>query len=265
MHEPRAQYRLITPEYAQERLNNNPNNRRMSPKHVNRYKRDILSGQFLTTHQGIAIDINGQLQDGQHRLQAIVETGISITMLVVTGLPQSSMAVIDTGVNRTVAENALFGQGLVLDNQIVSTARSMWRGSNVSSESMTASEVIAFYRRHSQAIEFAVEVLPKTRNIVSAPLRGAVARAFCHEDKHRLSEFAQVLITGMAVDNQKDSYAIVLRNYLLIGDRGRSGAYALAKITFGKSQRAIYGFCREEFGTRLYVSSDNIYPLPDDD
>ena len=40
----------------------------------------------MTTHQGIAFDENGVLQDGQHRLCAIVSANKPVDMMVTSGL-----------------------------------------------------------------------------------------------------------------------------------------------------------------------------------
>jgi hypothetical protein len=36
----------------------------------------MVEGRFQVTHQGIGFDEDGQLTDGQHRLQGIVNSGV---------------------------------------------------------------------------------------------------------------------------------------------------------------------------------------------
>lgn len=57
---------------------------------VNRYASDMLTGNWLFTHQGIAFDTNDDLVDGQHRLAAVRKSGVTVRMLVTTGFPPSS-------------------------------------------------------------------------------------------------------------------------------------------------------------------------------
>lgn len=104
----------MTPEWASSILaSQNNQNRRIRPNAVKKIAAAITSGDWKVTHQGIAIDRNGQLQDGQHRLNAIVAAGISVDVLLTTGCDPSSFDVLDCGVNRTAAD-ALFLSGAQL-------------------------------------------------------------------------------------------------------------------------------------------------------
>lgn len=94
----------ITPLFAQHLLSNNTRNRKISDKRVANYVTLINEGEFKFNHQGIAIDENGVLLDGQHRLTAIVKSGKSVNMLVTRGLPPEVMDTIDRSDKRTYAQ-----------------------------------------------------------------------------------------------------------------------------------------------------------------
>ena len=92
----------MTPEWAKSILDSqNSKNRAIRPNAVKKIAFAILDGHWKLSHQGIAIDINGQLQDGQHRLAAVVQSGMSIQILLTTGCDPQSFDVLDCGVNRT--------------------------------------------------------------------------------------------------------------------------------------------------------------------
>jgi hypothetical protein len=77
----------ITPQWAKKILETrNPRNRRLSEAFVAKLARDISAGAFVTTHQGIAFDTNGDLLDGQHRLAAIVLANKPVVMPMSTGI-----------------------------------------------------------------------------------------------------------------------------------------------------------------------------------
>jgi hypothetical protein len=99
-----CEIRTIGPEEAARLLESNTVNRRIRPGHVAFFEGQLERGEMQLTHQGIAISESGQLLDGQHRLTAIVNTGISVPMLVASGLPEASFAVLDTGSARTAAD-----------------------------------------------------------------------------------------------------------------------------------------------------------------
>lgn len=100
---------LVTPELAADWLKANLKNRRLKEKTVDAYAMDVRNGAWLTTHQGIAFDEDGNLIDGQHRLQAIVRAKRAVLILVTTGWPRVSekrktMDAVDRGVNRSLAD-----------------------------------------------------------------------------------------------------------------------------------------------------------------
>lgn len=57
-------------------------NRRVDMRTVSRYANDMQSGHWELTHQGIAFDADGHLIDGQHRLRAIIQSGMDVEMQV---------------------------------------------------------------------------------------------------------------------------------------------------------------------------------------
>jgi hypothetical protein len=95
---------LITPEKAAELLLKNTTNRPLRRTHVNFFENQLRRGEMQLTHQGIAISASGRLLDGQHRLTAIVNTGISATLVVASNLPDSAFTVLDTGIARQASD-----------------------------------------------------------------------------------------------------------------------------------------------------------------
>jgi len=99
----RFQIMTITPDMAEQLLEHNPNWRAISDARVAQLVRDIESGDFQVTHQVIAVDKNGDIVDGQHRLKAIWTAGIPVRMGVATyanGITPLALRHVDTGWNR---------------------------------------------------------------------------------------------------------------------------------------------------------------------
>lgn len=113
--QPWMRWMKITPEAAQEALDeHNNDNRPRSDRQTDHYRNIILSGQWHLTHQGVAFDSRGILQDGQHRLQAVVDAGESIEDLqvpfaVFVGMPPENFKAIDEGLLRKAAQ--LYAKG----------------------------------------------------------------------------------------------------------------------------------------------------------
>lgn len=85
-------------------LKNNGVNRHVRRRVVEKYARDMRDGNWHFTHHTIALSKSGRLLDGQHRLLAIVESGVTITMFVTFNLEDESQDFMDSGTSRTAAD-----------------------------------------------------------------------------------------------------------------------------------------------------------------
>jgi hypothetical protein len=100
-----AEFKTVTPDMARDWLAaHNKDNRAKRGWWFEAIASAILRGEWITTHQGIAFSKSGKLIDGQHRLSAIEKTGVSIEMLVVTGIDDAAFGVIDCGIKRTTSD-----------------------------------------------------------------------------------------------------------------------------------------------------------------
>lgn len=101
---PQATIAIITPEAAAAMLQRNNHNRPLKRQNIARFARAITDGNWKLQPNGIGIDINGDILDGQHRLLAIIKAGISVPMVLVTGLDPEAFKVTDTGARRSGAD-----------------------------------------------------------------------------------------------------------------------------------------------------------------
>lgn len=93
----------VTPSLAKQWLGKNAENNR-SPKQgkIPSYARDMLSGRWNSdTGETLKFDEDGVLVDGQNRLLAVIQAGVSVDFDVARGLPRTAMQVIDSGAART--------------------------------------------------------------------------------------------------------------------------------------------------------------------
>lgn len=94
----------ITPGEAQWMLRMNKQNRPIRHNHIKKMAEDMKAGAWQVTHQGIAFNKLGELIDGQHRLNAIVESGRAVTMAVTYGCDCSAFTIIDQGIKRSTSD-----------------------------------------------------------------------------------------------------------------------------------------------------------------
>jgi hypothetical protein len=108
----------ITPKMAEKLLKYNVGNRSMRRQNVIYWERAILNDEVKLTHQGIAVQGNKtrpeRLIDGQHRLQAIVNTQKPMEAMLATGVSPEAFAVLDSGVSRTMADRSALNKGEIL-------------------------------------------------------------------------------------------------------------------------------------------------------
>jgi len=105
MPKPNFEVVLMTPEWAREILTQKNNmNRKIRKSKLMMYIRSIEAGEWKVTNQGIGIDSEGNLLDGQHRLAAIVKANKAVEILLGTDCDPDTFGVIDIGATRTAGD-----------------------------------------------------------------------------------------------------------------------------------------------------------------
>lgn len=152
----------VTPELAAEWLSANiGNNRKISKRTVSRYASEMASGRWLLTGEAIQFDLNGRLINGQHRLSAVVESKATVQLLVIKGLGEEAVMVLDTGRVRS-ASDALEVAGLSPNsNQTAALARRIMAlqsgnanvlagrgGLKISGKPITNRDIVEFCRKN---------------------------------------------------------------------------------------------------------------------
>lgn len=211
----------IDPDLATEMLQRNVNNqRKVINATVERYAADMSSGAWRLTHQGIAFNAAGHLNDGQHRLQAVITSGTTIPMLVFfTSSGEREMTVTDTGKGRT-ALDAAHVLGWEADKDTMATIAQMAKLAREAKHGFTVthSKMLALYATYG---ERAREVCRwfhsnKVRGTDRAPIRAAVLAALVteHTTPEVLQRFVSVLTDKLPGDQPADSSARTLRQYI---------------------------------------------------
>lgn len=108
---------ILTPEIARYLLNeHNTINRPISLRRRAHYKKIILRKEWHLTHQGMAMDEDGNVQDGQHRMHALIDAAeessdesLYIVAPFFVGMSRDNFLAIDEGGNRSPQD--LFARG----------------------------------------------------------------------------------------------------------------------------------------------------------
>lgn len=183
----------VTPRVAEEWLGKNESNRNLRPPRVAQLVRDMRAGNFALTGDSIKFDWNGNLIDGQHRLTAVRDSGVTITIevLVVRGLAPTVRAVIDTGARRSAGDALRMAGKNAGTRSMAATIRlliAVREGSLVragdSPREVTHSEVVGFYDANAELLDYAI--------------------AFANRHNRKLNARPAPLAASMFIAGQKD-------------------------------------------------------------
>lgn len=153
---PNLRFRVIemTPELAKKYLAKNTSNRNVRPKKVDEYVTMMRKGYWHLTSEGISLDPDGNLLDGQHRLLAVIEYGKPVQMTVCTGLPPGTQQYMDSGIPRRVADNLKMFDGEKSASQLVAMSRAITLFENGQWEPVLLDDARKMLRRYRQQIEW---------------------------------------------------------------------------------------------------------------
>lgn len=152
-----AELVTVTPDTAEKWLGRNRGNRNLRAQKVRSFARDMRNGRWQLTGQPVQFDSAGTMIDGQHRCEAIIESGVTLQMWVVRGLNPSAREVIDTGTKRTPADALKFAGFAADPNVTAAMARIALGRENGymrtafagTSPHITNAEAIAWVEQHS--------------------------------------------------------------------------------------------------------------------
>lgn len=215
----------ITPGIAREFLSHNTRNiRPMNKSAIKQYAESMRAGTWQANGETIKFYEDGTLFDGQHRLQAIIESGTTQEMLVVTGVP-NDVSVTDIGRTRSakvIADNMC---GHSISSNAISAAKIIVDGLEGANRSTTPKEMIARYAvDHTDLLREADSLASTGKNSSIHLTRRAyvIALFYCYlrtaenvsEISEKIRKFVMCINTGF-YENERDQSAIVLRNYLI--------------------------------------------------
>jgi len=248
----------VTPDIAKQWLANNNFNRPLKPRLVDKYVRQILEGNWQRTHQGVAFDAQGLVIDGQHRLNAILKTGQSVTMLVFLNENQSVHESIDNGKTRSLLDVVrLELQDNTIKGKHISVLKAMWAGRFCKNQDdLTAAEISNMLRRYSHAVRFAVDMtdVPGKNDTV---VMGVIARAFHTVPADQLLEFSRIL-RGYDSNHPTSKLIQELRAWLLrLDDRQE----ATRRDVYKRTSAILDAFLKNETTCDMFRDHQERFPI----
>lgn len=205
----------ITPELAKTWLELNSSNRPLNRRHVLRLAKDMTQGRWKFNGDTICLNAD-KLIDGQHRLQAIVESGVPCQTLVVEGLPFDVFDTKDIGKLRSNGDT-LAVRGYAQGNNIAAalcvvhrflTNRMMQR---VRLTNMDIEELLSKHPGIQQSVKFC----GNTRKLAPKSTMAGCHYLFSRVDRNMADQYVEAIITGIGAGDKKTDPAYAVRDRLL--------------------------------------------------
>jgi hypothetical protein len=180
----------IDPTLADLLLKGNVRNRNVSPLLVDSLARDMMAGKWILSHQGIAIDKDFRLLDGQHRLYAIVKSGVTLKVPVTYNADPEAFNVIDLNNRpRSVADIVRLDRGTKYATSVIAAVKTLQalKADSYEHRRWTKSEIDALLDEYSSECEWASAQIH--RMMPSAGVIAGLAYAY-PTNKDGVAEFA---------------------------------------------------------------------------
>ncbi|CAA9365156.1 MAG: hypothetical protein AVDCRST_MAG68-5133 [uncultured Gemmatimonadetes bacterium] len=213
----------IDPATAARMLDANVNNRPLRKRVVDSYAEDMRAGRWIFNGEAIKIADDGTLLDGQHRLAAVVQSGVTVRIAVVRGLPRSAQESMDAGARRT-AGDALSLRGEKHSHTVAAVARLiLTQGDSVNRQVSNAEQVELI--NSDPALRWVVGSvvtgeLAQLKYVAPTALIGYAYWRLHHVDSYACAEFFQRLAT---LSNLHAKSPILALHKKLIGHNTGSG------------------------------------------
>lgn len=257
------QKEIVTPAMATSWLEANTNNRPLSDGRVTNLANAIRRGEWMLNGDTIRFSESGVLLDGQHRLAAIRDAGISVETFVVRGLPEKTFTTIDTGSSRTAAD-MLSLSGVKNSSIAASAARAylLWKNSGSPAMSPrrvapTPTQITEFTLGNELLAEAAGFAVSRSRlkDIMPASLAAFLYMAGAERDKEKTVEFLEQVVSPTG---PRSPVAELLRDRMIFnrGSRKKMSRYEV----FAIGMKALRIYINGEDVKRLHAprkGSDN--------
>jgi hypothetical protein len=248
--------KLITPEMAKKYLEKNADNRKIRKTTVATYANDMKNGRWELTHQGIAFNDQGELVDGQHRLAAIVDSGVSIRMVIANGV--SSKVNLDNHIKRTLIDSTGASAIQIAISRIILDRIQ----GNPFERKASASEIAEFIRDHKTNLDLAEHSITQNKvGIRLSAVRAAIFAASYHEPIERLMEFADCIQSGRYDNYEEDSAAMKFRDFLTANKYSTQKGHRSPKLVYLKTEFAIKNFCNRLETKRAMYKEEITYAV----
>lgn len=249
----------ITPLIASELLKLNTRNRKISKPAIEKLKREMINGSWRYTGDTITINKNNEITNGQHRLTACYESGVTIKAAIAYGVDIDSFSKQDQNKART--------SGVILGYNGVKNASSI--GAVCRLLAGASGERLAYMGKEKPEVIYS-KLTEQNKEFLQLAYRLTKSKSVSLVAPDNFAAFlllvstngkASAFIKGVSSGEQIGGAALSLRNYRVINKP--NGNY---KNSQGKAMEVIKAWLTAYAGKRVtnklvYLSDDSLFDI----
>jgi hypothetical protein len=212
----------LTPTLAAQYLADKAQNRKISDRTVDKYSGTFTEATCI--YQPLVFDENGRLIDGQHRCQSVVNSGVTIRITVIAGVPASAWDDMDGGIPRSLS-NVLQAMNETNSSTMAAIIGAYFSYKNGFSRGVAVGvprqDAIAFFEKEKDGLRKATEWIIARKSLakIVPPSMAGLVYFLTLSCSERLDEFWNKLETGVGIKSKTDPTSM-LRNSLMNDHRG---------------------------------------------
>lgn len=269
----------IGPKEAKYLLSKNTKNRRVSWKHVEKLAKEMASGKWVNNGETIKFSSDDVLLDGQHRLYAVIQSGVTVTMSIVQGVyDPDAFKTIDVNARARGAHQVAEMMGVKNANNVTSVARRLIHWENTSDKQrfsfntdawrkITTTDVIDYAEQNEKEIQEMHMAIAKSLAHRRCGAGSALTTALilCNRaNKFAAMQFIEGIKTGANLDEY--SPVALLRDRLIAPPerRGQKWELELMALTIKAFNKFLHGKSLKTLRWIQGADHPEKFPVPGD-
>jgi hypothetical protein len=250
-----SEFVYCTPEMMQTLLEHMPFNRKEIDSWTTSVIRDIKNDRWLQTHESMCINLEGNMQDGQHRAKGVIGADKAWPIYITWNVPKAALYVTDSGQKRKINEKLalLFPESKITPKTAALCRAMMWGLSNRNMR-YSESEIAEFAVKHRDVLDWIATKLRTYR----ADIQAVCAKGVLWWGEEVIGPFVERLRTHLFTDLRDPAHAL---HFWLMKARkeGRRTSYATPQVYYRKTLSAICAAAENKDAAKLFQKQDDIF------
>lgn len=211
-----GEFCTVTPEMAAILLRRNEHNRSLVASGVREWCEALRRGEWAVNGEAIIISDAGELNDGQHRLTAVIETGIPMQTLIVFGVSRDSRLSIDLGKKRTAAH--VLGMDGISNGAMLAAAMKVIINLRSNGGTLDAHRSVAMIKTEladhpDLRLSLGATVKAGNQFKQSGALMVALHYSMAKRSREQADQFFDLLATGLGISSEKHPVARLRKRF----------------------------------------------------